>query len=524
LVFGHDIDTDLESAKACLGLVPQEINFNQFEKVSTILVNQAGFYGIPRSVARERIEVWLRKLQLWDKRDAISRSLSGGMKRRLMIARALVHEPKLLILDEPTAGVDIEVRRSMWEFLRQLNDAGTTIILTTHYLEEAENLCRNIAIIDDGRIIEHDRMATVLRKLHSEVFVLNLRQSLAAAPELPGYAIKLAVDGSIEVEVTKAQNLNDLFGGTVGARHRGRQHAQQGEPPRGTVHAARRRTRRGDRAAEARGLGMSAEARLTADAMPRGERRWVGFRTIVIREFSRIVRIWGQTLVPPAITATLYFIIFGSLIGRRIGDMGGVSYMQYIAPGLIMMSVITNSYGNVVSSFFGAKFGRHLEELLVAPLPNWLIVLGYIAGGVMRGLLVGLLVTIIALFFTRLHVEHLLAVLAAVLLTSVIFSLLGFVNAVFAKNFDQISFVPTFILTPMTYLGGVFYSITMLPEWAQAVSKANPILYMVNAFRYGFLGLSDVNLRASFLFMTAAAAALFALCVWLMEKGTGTRE
>jgi ABC-2 type transport system permease protein len=269
---------------------------------------------------------------------------------------------------------------------------------------------------------------------------------------------------------------------------------------------------------------MSAGAQVTAASVPRGERRWVGFRTIVIREFSRITRIWGQTLVPPAITATLYFIIFGSLIGRRIGDMGGVTYMQYIAPGLIMMSVITNSYGNVVSSFFGAKFGRHLEELLVAPLPNWLIVLGYIAGGVVRGLLVGLLVTAIALFFTHLHVEHVVAVLAAVLLTAVIFSLLGFVNAVFAKNFDQISFVPTFILTPMTYLGGVFYSITMLPEWAQHLSKANPILYMVNAFRYGFLGTSDVNLVASFALMTVAAAALFGACVWLMERGTGTRE
>jgi ABC-2 type transport system ATP-binding protein len=210
-VFGHDIDTDIELAKACLGLVPQEINFNQFEKVSTILVNQAGFYGIPRDVARERMEVWLRKLQLWEKRDAISRSLSGGMKRRLMIARALIHGPKLLILDEPTAGVDIEVRRSMWEFMRELNESGTTIILTTHYLEEAENLCRNIAIIDEGRIIEHDRMATVLRKLHSEVFVLNLRQPLTAAPELPGYAVKLAADGSLEVEVTKAQNLNEIF-------------------------------------------------------------------------------------------------------------------------------------------------------------------------------------------------------------------------------------------------------------------------------------------------------------------------
>ena len=269
---------------------------------------------------------------------------------------------------------------------------------------------------------------------------------------------------------------------------------------------------------------MSADVRITSATAARGDRRWTGFRTIVIREFSRIIRIWGQTLVPPAITATLYFIIFGSLIGRRIGDMGGVTYMQYIAPGLIMMSVITNSYGNVVSSFFGAKFGRHLEELLVAPLPNWLIVLGYISGGVVRGLLVGLLVTVIALFFTHLHVEHLFAVLAAVLLTSVIFSLLGFVNAVFAKNFDQISFVPTFILTPMTYLGGVFYSITMLPEWAQHVSKANPILYMVNSFRYGFLGLSDVNLGASFALMVVAAAALFGTCVWLMEKGTGTRQ
>ncbi len=210
-VFGHDIDTELEAAKACLGLVPQELNFNQFEKVSTILVNQAGFYGMPRNVAKARVEHWLDKLQLWDKRDAVSRTLSGGMKRRLMIARALIHEPRLLILDEPTAGVDIEVRRSMWDFLREINEAGTTIILTTHYLEEAENLCRNIAIIDEGRIIEHDRMATVLRKLHNEVFVLNLRQPAAGPVKLDGYDCSLTADGSLEVEVSKEQNLNDLF-------------------------------------------------------------------------------------------------------------------------------------------------------------------------------------------------------------------------------------------------------------------------------------------------------------------------
>jgi ABC-2 type transport system ATP-binding protein len=210
-VFGHSIDTELEAAKSCLGVVPQEINFNQFEKVSTILLNQAGFYGIPRPVARERMEYWLNQLQLWDKRETISRSLSGGMKRRLMIARALIHEPQLLILDEPTAGVDIEVRRSMWEFLRRINEQGTTIILTTHYLEEAENLCRHIAIIDEGRIIENDRMSTVLRKLHTETFVLNLRAPLRASIALPGYRLAVLDDTTLEVEVSKEQNLNDIF-------------------------------------------------------------------------------------------------------------------------------------------------------------------------------------------------------------------------------------------------------------------------------------------------------------------------
>jgi ABC-2 type transport system ATP-binding protein len=210
-VFGHDLDRDLEAAKSCLGVVPQEINFNQFEKVSTILLNQAGFYGIPRNVARGRVEHWLRLLQLWDKREAVSRSLSGGMKRRLMIARALVHEPQLLILDEPTAGVDIEVRRSMWEFLRRINEQGTTIILTTHYLEEAESLCRHIAIIDEGRIIENDRMSTVLRKLHTETFVLNLREPLRDAPSLPGYPLVQLDETTLEVQVNKDQNLNTIF-------------------------------------------------------------------------------------------------------------------------------------------------------------------------------------------------------------------------------------------------------------------------------------------------------------------------
>ena len=210
-VFGHDIDQSLDRAKSCIGLVPQEINFNQFEKVFTIIVNQAGFYGIPRKLACERAEKYLRQLQLWDRRDSIARSLSGGMKRRLMIARALVHEPRLLILDEPTAGVDIEIRRSMWTFLRAINEQGTTIILTTHYLEEAESLCRHIAIIDGGRIIENDTMAGVIRKLSKETFVLNFRAAMAAAPALPGYVSRLTDDHTLEIEVSKEQSLNDIF-------------------------------------------------------------------------------------------------------------------------------------------------------------------------------------------------------------------------------------------------------------------------------------------------------------------------
>jgi len=256
----------------------------------------------------------------------------------------------------------------------------------------------------------------------------------------------------------------------------------------------------------------------------RARAEWVGFSTIVIREFNRIVRIWGQTIVPPVVTATLYFVIFGSLIGRRVGQVGGYDYMQFIAPGLIMMTVITNSYGNVVSSFFGAKFGKHLEELLVSPLPNWLILIGYVAGGMLRGFLVGAVVTVVAFFFTHFALLHIVAVLSAVVLTSIVFALGGFINALFAKNFDQISWFPTFVLAPLTYLGGVFYSVKMLPAWAQVVSRANPILYMVSAFRYGFLGTSDVDLRLAYGIMIAAVVLMFVLALTLMNRGVGIRE
>jgi len=246
--------------------------------------------------------------------------------------------------------------------------------------------------------------------------------------------------------------------------------------------------------------------------------------TIARREVHRILRIWGQTLVPPAITMTLYFLIFGNLIGSRIGEMGGYTYMDFIVPGLVMMSVIQNSYGNISSSFFGAKFGRHVEELLVAPLPNWVILTGYVAGGVLRGLMVGAIVLAIAMCFTHVRMPHPLVTFTTVLLGATIFSLAGFVNAVYAKKFDDIAIVPTFILTPLTYLGGVFYSVSLLPDFWERASYANPILYMVNAFRYGLLGTSDVPLATSYVVMLAFVAGLTLLALHLLRKGVGLRS
>nr|WP_239537646.1 ABC transporter permease [Dyella mobilis] len=251
----------------------------------------------------------------------------------------------------------------------------------------------------------------------------------------------------------------------------------------------------------------------------------IALYTIVRREIVRIMRIWTQTLIPPAITMTLYFVIFGKLIGSRIGNIQGeFTYMQYIVPGLVMMSIITNSYGNISSSFFGAKFQRSVEEMLVSPMSNWVILLGYVTGAVTRGIVVGLLVLLIALFFTNLHVVHPLVTILSVLFGATIFSLAGFVNAVYAKKFDDIALVPTFVLTPLTYLGGVFYSVNMLSEPWQAISRVNPILYMVNAFRFGVLGISDVQIGVAFGVMLIFVIGLSALALNLLKRGVGLRS
>jgi ABC-2 type transport system permease protein len=252
--------------------------------------------------------------------------------------------------------------------------------------------------------------------------------------------------------------------------------------------------------------------------------QWIAFSTIVRREIRRFMRIWPQTLVPPVITIALYFVIFGKLVGSRIGDMSSLPYIQFVAPGLIMMSVITNSYSNVVSSFFGSKFQSNIEELLVSPTPNWIILVGYVVGGMARGLGVGLIVTVLSLYFADFSLHSLPITLGIVLMTSLMFSLAGLINAIFASSFDDISIIPTFVLTPLIYLGGVFYSIEMLSGFWQGLSMFNPILYMVNAFRYGMVGITDINIMASFAMVGLFSAILFSVALWLLQNGSRLRN
>ena len=252
--------------------------------------------------------------------------------------------------------------------------------------------------------------------------------------------------------------------------------------------------------------------------------QYVAFMTIVRKEIKRYLRIWTQTLLPSAITMSLYFVIFGTLIGSRIGEMGGFTYMQFVVPGLIMMAIVTNSYSNVVSSFFGSKFNHSVEELLVSPTPNYIILLGYVVGGVSRGMMVAVVVTLVSLFFTRLHIHSYFVVVVVVLMTSTLFALAGFINAVFANNFDDISIIPTFVLTPLIYLGGVFYSMDLLPDFWAGVSKLNPLVYVVNAFRYGVLGVSDVSLPFAFGMIALFTVLAFTFSMHLLNSGKRLRQ
>ncbi len=258
--------------------------------------------------------------------------------------------------------------------------------------------------------------------------------------------------------------------------------------------------------------------------MNRLKKYWIAYITIARKEILRFSRIWLQTIVPPVITTTLYFLIFGNLIGNRIGEMDGLNYIDFIMPGLIMMSIITSSYANVVSSFFGAKHSHHIEEMLISPIPNFVILTGFLSGGITRGLAVGFAVSIVAQLFTNFSLHSPIIVFIVAFLTATLFSLAGLINGIFAKTYDDVSIIPTFVLTPLTYLGGIFYSIQLLPDFWQTASLINPILYMINSFRYGFLGVTDIDLTIAFSVILVFIIVLFSLCMVLLRRGTGIRQ
>ncbi|HEV8666822.1 MAG TPA: ABC transporter permease [Candidatus Paceibacterota bacterium] len=251
---------------------------------------------------------------------------------------------------------------------------------------------------------------------------------------------------------------------------------------------------------------------------------WIAYYTMMRNEFVRIIRIWSQTLLPPVVTTSLYFVVFGKFIGAQLAPIHGFAYIQFIVPGLIMMSVITSSYMNTVSTFYFAKWTKTLDEISVSPMPGWVVILGFVSGGVLRGLIVGVLVLIVSLFFTHLVIFNALILLLAVILTSVVFALGGLINGVFAKGFDGISIVPTFVLTPLTYLGGIFFSIQQFSPFWRGVSLFNPILYMVNAFRYGFLGISDISVGICFSVLIGCTIVFTGILMWLFKSGTGVRN
>ena len=462
-VFGVDLDVDPLRPRYDVGLVPQEVNFDPFFTVSESLRIQLGYYGRPPDEARIR-EV-LEALSLGEKANAQTRALSGGMKRRLLIAKALVHRPKLVFLDEPTAGVDVELRRDLWAYVRRLRSEGTTVILTTHYLEEAEELADRVGVINSGRLLLVEDKAALLRRLGEK----RVRITFSA----PVGPLPAALDGKAEL----AEDRRSLV---VTERN--------GKPSAGEVlQQLYRAGFRWPRSTRGRAGSRTCSSRCCA-AEGRRERL----------RAPDAVRQGGAPLPPraradgaqPLISTTLYFVVFGVSLGGRMEEATGQPYLPFIVPGLVFLGLANNAFLNTSSSLFIMKIQGTIVDLLVAPLGPGELLLGFVGGGMVRGLAVGLLTWAVALVFAGFQLAHPLVTLGFLLGTAYVFSVLGLVAAVWAEKFEQINFFPTFVMLPLTFLGGVFYSISRLPEPWRTISHFNPMVYMVEGLRYGMLGTS----------------------------------
>ncbi len=491
---GHDILRDYRAARSKIGLVPQELHTDTFETVWATVSFSRGLFGRPPDPAH--CEKVLRDLALWDRRDAKIMTLSGGMKRRVMIAKALSHEPTILFLDEPTAGVDVELRREMWQLVRRLRDSGVTIILTTHYIEEAEQMADRIGVISKGELIVVEDKDVLMRKLGKKQLSLTLQQPLAALPAgLAQYPLELSADGYMLVFTFDAHSTRDRYPEPAAAPER----AQY----RGQGSALQRELSRGYLRRPGEGAAMNVHA----------------IRAIYRFEMSRTFRTLMQSIASPVLSTALYFVVFGAAIGARMGGVDGVGYGSFIVPGLIMLSILSESVSNASFGIYLPKWSGTIFELLSAPVSYVEVLIGYVGAAATKSVMLGALILVTARVFVPYEILHPVWMAVFLILTAVSFSLFGFVIGVWAESFEQLQVVPLMILTPLTFLGGAFYSIRMLPPVWQKITLFNPVVYLISGFRWSFFGAADVNVVMS----AAATLGFLALCVvavsWIFKTG-----
>ncbi len=529
-VLGHDVVSDYQFTRRAVGLVPQEINFDPFFNVEETLKLQAGYFGV--RLPDDRLVEILTALGLLDKRKAMTRSLSGGMKRRLLIAKALVHRPPVLFLDEPTAGVDVELRRDLWNYVRKLADAGTTVVLTTHYLEEAEELADRIGVIKNGKLLVVERKADLMSRFSHRTVRLTLLQPLLALPQgvLEAGAV-LADAGKVIVFSPRAGDGISAPLAAVAASGLRVVDVQTREPRLEAVIIELLRAQAPLLAALAGTMpevpalpGVAAQIASTtrpAPLLPAPDPLvpLLGVRTLFRKEVTRFLRVPGQTILSPLITTALYFVVFGYSLGGRLREIDGIPYIRFLVPGLVMLGVISNAFLNTSSSLFIMKLQGTMVDVLVTPLSYLEFLAAFVGAGVLRAFLVGTLTWATAAVFVGAYVPHPFLALLAGLLVSLAFSSLGLIVSLWAEKFEQVNFIPTFVITPLTFLGGVFYSATMLPPHFQLFLHINPIYYMIESMRYALIGHVGSPPATGFAILAVLAFALVTTALTLLRRG-----
>ena len=517
-VLGRDVVKDYRFTRRAVGLVPQEINFDPFFTVEETLRFQAGYFGV--RLPDERLEDVLRNLGLLDKRHANTRALSGGMKRRLLIAKALVHRPPLLFLDEPTAGVDVELRRDLWGYVKRLAAEGTTVVLTTHYLEEAEELADRIGVIRNGQLlVVEDKLELIAR---------YSKRTVRIALEKPVHELPVALQaaGAALSDSGSSVLLTPRVGETLGTplqlvASAGLRVADvQTREPR-LENVILELLRSPGPVIATPGNGATARERPVAPLPPPPElpEPTLGVRTLYRKEVKRFLRVPGQTILSPLITTALYFIVFGWSLGGRLREVDGVPYIRFLVPGLVMLGIINNAFLNTSSSMFILKLQGTIVDLLVTPLTYLELLSAFVLAGATRALLVGGLTWATAALFVGPYVPHPFEAIAAGLLVSIAFAAAGLIVALWADKFEQVNFVPTFVITPLAFLGGVFYSAAMLPPAFRVVLHLNPIYYMIESMRAALIGVHAVPPWIGFGVLIALAGGLTAWALALLKTG-----